>query len=112
VRQQRQETQVAGLAQLGPIFDLHRALRVFGSNHDPMIGAGVDASAGAKADGGVDRLRAGMEEIQRPDVDRAARQVDARRRRGLDMHAGIIKRFTGFAGFAEPREPGERGEPL
>ena len=44
---------------------------------------------GAHADRGVDRLGAGVEEIEGPDVDRAAREIDSGRRGGLDAHAQL-----------------------
>ena len=51
--------------------------------------AGLDLHVGAKTDRSVQCRRAVMEQIERPDVDRAASQVDAGRgRRG--KHARII----------------------
>ena len=48
------------------------------------------AHARPQADRDVERLRAVVEEVERPDVDRAAGQVDARRSGGVDAHAAII----------------------
>ena len=45
---------------------------------------------GAQADGGIERLRAVVKQIERPDVDGAARQIDSRRSRSRDTHAHII----------------------
>ena len=39
---------------------------------------------------GVDRLRAVVKEVERPDVVRAAREIDPGRRGGVDAHARII----------------------
>jgi hypothetical protein len=44
---------------------------------------------GAEANGDVQRLRAGMEEKEWPDVDGAARQVDARRRGRENTHGQL-----------------------
>ena len=55
-----------------------------------------------QADRGVDRLRAGMEEIQRPDVDGAAGEIDARRRRGRHGHGGIIMLHATMPSAASP----------
>ena len=45
----------------------------------------------AQADGHVDRRRAVVKQIEWPDVDGAARQIDAGRRRRCDSHSGIIR---------------------
>lgn len=44
----------------------------------------------SKAYGRIQRLRTMMEEIKRPDVDGAAREIDARRRRRSNTHIEII----------------------
>ena len=44
----------------------------------------------AQADRRVDRLRAVVKEVERPDVVRAAGEIDPRRRRGVDVHPRII----------------------
>ena len=44
----------------------------------------------AEADGGVERLRASVKEIERPDVDRAAGEIDSCRCGRSDVHGTII----------------------
>ena len=56
----------------------------------------------AQADGGIERLRAGMEQIERPDVDGAAGQIDPRRRRSRDAHGHIIILSSRFTRVAMP----------
>ncbi len=56
----------------------------------------------AQADGGVDRLRAVVKEIQRPDVEGAAREIDAGRRGRDDAHARIIMARTNVGSRASP----------
>ena len=51
-----------------------------------IVGAGLDSRMCPKADSRVDRLSAGMKQVERPDVERAARKIDAGRRRGRDTH--------------------------
>ncbi len=63
---------------------------VVGDQQHAVVVAGVEADVRAQADRGVDRLRAGMEEIQRPDVDGPAGEIHARRRRSRHGHGGII----------------------
>ena len=63
---------------------------VLGNNLDLIAGSGLEARVGADANRGVQRLRAVVEQIQRPDVDGAARQIDPRRRRSSNTHAHII----------------------
>ena len=90
IRQQRQQPELAFFPQLAPVGDVHAAFRVLGADDDALIAARLDARTGPEADGGVDRLRAGMEQIQGPDVDGPPCQVDARGRRGVNLHSGII----------------------
>ena len=84
VDQQREQPQLAAVAQLAPVVGFDRDAGVLGADDDARVGRGSIRARGAQADRGVERLRAGMEEVERPDVDRAARQIDARRRRRLD----------------------------
>ena len=51
---------------------------------------GSSSHVRAQADGGVERLRAVVKEIERPDVDRAAGEIDSGRRGRGDAHADII----------------------
>ena len=51
------------------------------------VGARLDPGVRAEADGGVERRRAVVEQIERPDVDGAAGQIDAGRSRSRRVHA-------------------------
>ena len=55
---------------------------------------GAIAAVRPQADGGVERLRAVVEQVERPDVEGAAGQIDARRRGRFDVHASIIMAWT------------------
>src|SRR2546425_2365112 len=90
IRQERQQPELTLFPQLAPVGDVHAAFRVLGTDDDALVAARFDARTGAEADGRVERLRAGMEQIQGPDVDGPTCQVDARWRRGVDVHSGII----------------------
>ena len=57
---------------------------------DAVVAARRQRAVRAQADRRVDRLRAIVKEIERPDVVRAAREIDPRRRGGVDAHARII----------------------
>ena len=53
---------------------------VFGADDDAVVRTRLDACPSTQADRGVERLGAGMKEVERPDVDRAAREIDSRGR--------------------------------
>src|SRR5438445_13665096 len=76
-------------------------VRVDRSQLDAAVGARLDLDVRAQVDGGVQRRRAVVEQMQGPDVDGAAGQVDAGRRGGLDSHERIIGGPRG----PEPRAP-------
>src|SRR5690606_40053792 len=58
------------------------------------IVARLDGAVGAYRDRGVQGLRVVVKEIERPDVEGAAREVDARGRGTLNSHeTGIIESF-------------------
>ena len=64
---------------------------------DPIVRPRVNLRVGAQTDGGVERLRAVMKEIERPDVDGAAGEVDSRR---LDRSPdGSVVREAGGEAF-------------
>ena len=89
VEQTSQQPQVVVLPQFAPVFDFDSSPCVARHDRQPAI-ARQDRAPRRQADGGVDRLRACVEEIERPDIERAARQVDSRRGRRLNSHRGII----------------------
>src|SRR5580765_6630623 len=71
----------------------NRIDRAFESNaaiarleNDALVGARFNAHARAQRKRKIYGRRAGMKKIQRPDVNRAACQIDARRSRGFDNH--------------------------
>jgi hypothetical protein len=68
------------IAQFGPSCCFDGRGCVLGTQDHAVVAACVDSCLRAEADGGVDGLRAGMKQVQRPDVDRAAREIDTRRR--------------------------------
>ena len=78
----RQLAPVAGVARCGPC----RSTRARSGRRSRALDLGVRA----QADGGVERGRAGVKQVEGPDVDGAAGQVDAGRRGRDDAHGGII----------------------
>ena len=60
--------------------------------HDPQaaIRAGRHRADGALPDGRVHRLRAGVKEVQGPDIEGASGEIDAGRGRSVHLHARII----------------------
>jgi len=56
------------------------------SQLDAAVRARLDLHVRAQVDGGVQRRRAVVEQIQGPDVDGAAGQIDAGGRGGGDLH--------------------------
>jgi hypothetical protein len=56
---------------------LDRDAGVTGDEHDAPVCTRFDHGSGADADRRVDRLRAGVEQIERPDVDGATGQIDS-----------------------------------
>ena len=92
VHQQREQAKLASMAKLPPVFGFDDGAGVERLDGDPRVGSRLDLRARAKADRGVERLRAGMKEIERPDVDGASGQIDARRCGRPDDHARIIGR--------------------
>src|SRR5688500_5298334 len=61
---------------------------VFRHQLDALVGPRFDPDVRPQADRRVERLRAVVEEIQRPDVDGATSQIDSCRRRRRERHAG------------------------
>ena len=57
---------------------------------EAAIVARLNRTPRAEADGRVERLRAFVEQVERPDVERPAGQINPRWRGGLDMHGEII----------------------
>ena len=55
---------------------LEELLSSRGHQLDAVIRPLLDPGTGPEADGGIERLRAGMKEIERPDVDGSAGQID------------------------------------
>ena len=75
------------LAQRGPVVDFDPGSRVLRIDDDSSIAARRDLAPCAEADGGVERLRAVVKEVERPDIEGAARKVDPRRGGSFDAHA-------------------------
>ncbi len=87
--QQREQRQLAVGGQLAPVRRraTARSVSIERSSIRPSV-ARLDLGVRAQADGGVERRRAVVKEVERPDVDRAAGQVDAGRRGRDDVHDG------------------------
>src|SRR6478672_9545891 len=64
-----------------------------------------------QADRRIERLRTGMKKIKRPDVDRAAREIDPRGRGGFDDHEANVNHdaswFNKFVPSSVRREIGQ-----
>ena len=84
--QQRQRFVVAQLIER----QVHLLVGVFRHQLDALVGPRLDPGARPEADRRVERLRAGVKEIERPDVDGAAGQIDSCRSRRRDTHDAII----------------------
>ena len=63
-----------------------RGRQVFAADQYPAVPARLDGATGVDIDGEIDRNRARMEQIQRPDVERPAREIDAAGGFGDDLH--------------------------
>jgi hypothetical protein len=90
-RQQRQQREIAAAVERGPVCGADGAIGVDRAQLDASIRSWLELRVRAQADRRVDRRRAVVKEIERPDVDGAARQIDAGRRRRNDAHTGIIR---------------------
>src|SRR5674536_87214 len=69
--------------------DLDLSPGVDGVDPDTAIVARVDLGAGQQADRDVQRLRAVVEQVERPDVHGAAGEVDAGRSGRFDVHDSL-----------------------
>ena len=77
--------QTAGGVQVAPAGRDDLLAGVDRSELNPAVSPGLDLDVRAEADGGVDRAGALVKEVERPDVDRAAREVEAGRGGGLEL---------------------------
>ena len=85
--QVREQRQLPAAVELRPVACLNRSSRIHRLQRHAAIVARLDRGMRPQADGGVQRERAVVKEVQRPDVDGAAREIDARRRGGNDPHS-------------------------
>ena len=67
-----------------------RATGVLGHDPHPAVVAGGHGAGSAQLDRRVDGHRTGVKEIQRPDVECATPEIDARRGGRVHLHARII----------------------
>ena len=81
---------VGSVRRSSPGRQQHLACGVFGHEGDAIVGPALEAHVGAKADRGVQCLCAGVEQVERPDVDGAAGEINPCRRRRRDVHGAII----------------------
>ena len=82
-----EQPQLMRIAKLGPVIGLHPVAGVFRDDHDPPVLAGLDRAARPQADRRIQRLRAVVKEIERPDIEGPARQIDSRWSGSLNVHA-------------------------
>ena len=90
-RDQRNEDEVSGPVELRPPRRADLPAAVHRAEDDAAVGARFDVGVSAQADRRIQRGCALVKNVERPDIDRAAREIDARRRRGDESHAGIIE---------------------
>ena len=79
-RDQRQEREISGAVELRPMSRVNLPASINRTKDDPAVGSRFDFHVCTQADRRVQGRGAFMKYIERPDVDRAAREVDARRR--------------------------------
>src|SRR5687768_12435053 len=84
MHEQRQQPQLPFIPEVPPVVSLDGDPGIERSDHDPAVTPLFDLRAGADTDRGVQRLRGGMKEIKRPDVDGAPGKIDSRRGRSLE----------------------------
>jgi len=93
-REQREQRQFARHIELGPVAGADRAIGIERSQLDRAVVARGDLGVRAQADRRVQRRRAFVEEVQRPDVDGAAGKIDACRSGGDDaVHSRRLYRL-------------------
>src|SRR5688572_2474987 len=90
MRQQGEEPELLVVTQLVPVVGFDGDTSVDRCNDDPVVISRRDSGARTEADRRVNRLRARVKEIERPDVERASREIDAGGSGGLDRHPRII----------------------
>src|SRR5207248_937410 len=83
---QHDERQIAVDGQLRPGVRLDPAIGIYGSQLDPAVRSPLDLDVRAQADRRVQGGRAFVKDVQRPDVDRAAREIDAGGRGRGELH--------------------------
>jgi hypothetical protein len=86
VQQLAEQLEIVAVAQLRPVIDFDALAGILGDDDEAAVGPRAQVAAGAQADRRVQRLRAFVEEVERPDVERAAGEIDPCRRRGVDVH--------------------------
>ena len=113
MQQPSEQLQVVGVAELRPVVDFDALAGVVGNDHETAIRTRPDLAPRAQTDRGVNRLRAVMEQIERPDVERPAREIDPCRRGRFNLHRDIIH-HTENCGHREALHScsfcGDRGE--
>ncbi len=87
--QQREQRQVVAAVQLAPVFCAGRAIGVHRAQLDVAVVSRGDLDVRPQADRRVQRGRAFVKEVQRPDVDGAAGQVDAGRSGRSQTHGQL-----------------------
>ncbi len=78
VKQVAEQLQIVVGPQLRPVVHFDPDTGVFGDDRKPIVGPRTYRAVRPQADRDVQRLRAFVKEIERPDVESAAREVDPR----------------------------------
>src|SRR6185436_6163544 len=99
-REQRQQRQLVGVVELLPARGGGTAIGVDRAQLDAAGRPRRQLDVGAQADGGVQGRGTFVEQIQGPDVDGAARQIDAGRRGSSEAHGAIIRNWSVVSGFS------------
>ena len=89
VGQRRQERECLVRLQLRARRQRDAEAGVFRHDLDALVVAAIELHVRAEADGGVERLRTIVKEIERPDVDRAAGEIDSCRCGRGDVHGTL-----------------------
>lgn len=77
--EESEQRHIARFRELGPVGDSTVPARIDGPELDDSVGSGLDRGMCSQTDRGIQRQCAFVEQIERPDVDGAAGEVDSGR---------------------------------
>lgn len=86
VQQPAEQPELVIVAKLAPVRDVEPPTGVAGDDRQPARPPRPDRTPRPQADCDVDRLRALVEQVEGPDIERSAREIDPRWRGGFDVH--------------------------